>query len=167
MSYFKNKTQTHVQKLTPMCCPSNEKVTDLSVGVVFSGRNDKFAWSYLQPLFCPHCEPQPACARQLAKRGQGLQPKAREKLPVPFRAWTSDLRLISTLLKATTQPQKSTTESPFCLQVTQIRSAWQPLVQVATRELLEVPKDKWQGRIMRGSQSWFVWCPLKTWMRRW
>lgn len=42
-SYFKKKTQTHIQKLTLMCSSTSEKVTDLSVGVVFSGRDDRFA----------------------------------------------------------------------------------------------------------------------------
>lgn len=58
---------THPRKLILMCCSSNEKVTDLSVGVVFSGRDDRFALSYLHPLLCPHNEPWHTCARQLAK----------------------------------------------------------------------------------------------------
>lgn len=90
-----------------MCCSSNKKVTDLSVGVVFSGRDDRFALSYLHPLLCPHNEPCHTCARQLARGSQGLWPWARVKITNPLRAWTYDPGLISTLLQATELPQKS------------------------------------------------------------
>lgn len=99
---------TCLWKLILMCCSSNEKVTDLSVGVVFSGRDDRFALSYLHPLLCPHNEPWHTCARQLVRGSQGLWPWARAKLTNPLRGWTYDLCLISTLLQATELPQKST-----------------------------------------------------------
>lgn len=47
---------------------------------------------------------------------------------------------------------------PFCLQVKQIRSVWQPIVQTATRELPQIQKNQWWGGITRVLQSCF-WGP--------
>lgn len=47
---------------------------------------------------------------------------------------------------------------PFCLQVKQIRSVWQPIVQAATRELPKIQKNQWWVGIIRVLQSWF-WGP--------
>lgn len=117
-----------------MCCSSNKKVTDPSVGVVFSGRDDRFALSYLHPLLCTHNESRHTCARQLA-RGVGVCGHGPEQsLPTHSEPGPMTRVSLAPCSKQLSCHKNQQWLKPFCLQVKQIRSVWQPVVQAATRE---------------------------------
>lgn len=113
---------TYPRKLIRMRCSSNKKVTDPSVGVVFSGRDDRFALSYLHPLLCPHNEPRHTCARQLA-RGVGVCGHGPEQsLPTHSEPGPMTRVSLAPCSKQLSCHKNQQWLKPFCLQVKQIRS---------------------------------------------
>lgn len=136
-----------------MCCSSYTKVTDLSVGIVYSGRDDRFALSYLHPLLCPHNEPWHKCAWQLARGSQGLGPWARAKLTNPLRAGPMTRISLAPCSKQLSRHKNQQWLRPFCLRVKQIRSLWQLVVQAATREFPKNTEEPIVRRIIRVLQS--------------
>ena len=140
-----------------MCCSSNKKVTDPSVGVVFSGRDDRFALSYLHPLLCPHNEPRHTCARQLATGVGVCGHGPGQSLPTHSEPGPMTRVSLAPCSKQLSCHKNQQWLKPFCLHVKQIRSVWQPVVQAATRELPKVQKNQRWGGIKRVLLSCF--CP--------
>lgn len=142
-------------ELILMCCSSNKKVIDLLVGVVFSGRDDRFALSYLDPLLCPHNEPWHTCAWQLARGSQDRGHRPEQSLPTHSESGPITCVSLAPCAKQLSCHKNQQWLKPFCLHVKQIRSVWKPIVQAATRKLPKVQKNQWWGGIIRVLQSWF------------
>lgn len=96
-----------------------------SVGVVFSGRDDRFALSYLCPLLGLHNEPRDTSARQLARGSQGLWPWARAGLPAPLEPVPMSQVSLAPCSKQLSHHKNQQWLKPFCLQVKHIKSIWQ------------------------------------------